>query len=114
MIIEEALISDIKQLCELRELQQKEKGNTDLENDNTADFLLNHLNTDLTIYVAKVKSKIVSACGISIINKEKIKIGHIYNMFTVKEYRQKGIQIQLLQQCINFAKTNNLVDIQLN
>ena len=39
--------------------------------------------------------------------------GYICDVFTLKEYRRKGIQTNLIRECIKFAKENNVVKLKL-
>jgi len=40
--------------------------------------------------------------------------GYICNVFTVKEHRRKGIQTNLIKECIKFAKINNIIKLKLS
>lgn len=44
---------------------------------------------------------------------EEIK-GYIYDVFTLREYRRKGIQTKLIGECIKFAKEQNLEILKLS
>ena len=40
--------------------------------------------------------------------------GYICDVFTLKEYRKKGIQTNLIKECIKFAKENNIIELKLS
>lgn len=42
------------------------------------------------------------------------KEGYICNVFTLREYRKKGIQTKLIGECIKFAKEQNLEILKLS
>lgn len=44
---------------------------------------------------------------------EEIK-GYICDVFTLREYRRKGIQTKLIGECIKFAKEQNLEILKLS
>mgnify|MGYP001831389752 FL=1 len=41
-------------------------------------------------------------------------LGYICDVFTLKEYRRKGIQTNLIKECIKFAKKNNIIELKLS
>ena len=116
--------NDIEQLSKLRILQQKDDWNEEYEDkydlyNITYNFLDNHLNKDLFIFIKEHNNDIVATCGIQIIEylpqcNDNGKQGFICNVFTKKEYRKKGIQTKLLNEVISFAKDNNLCELSLS
>lgn len=40
--------------------------------------------------------------------------GYICDVFTLREYRKKGIQTNLIKECIKFAKENNIIELKLS
>ena len=122
MFIRKANKEDIDELSKLRVKQQKDDwGNeyTDKMNleEKTKDYLRMYLNNTLEIFVA-VDNKIISTCGIQEINmlpqcNDNGKIGYICSVFTLYEYRHRGIQKELFKQVINYAKEKGICELQL-
>lgn len=115
---------DIKRLKEMRVLQQKDDWNDEFVDKNdlvkrTEEYLMNHLNKDLYILVERFNHEIIATCGIQLIeympqcNDNGI-LGYICNVYTNKEYRNKGIQTKLLKQVIDYAKMKKVCEIQLS
>ena len=100
---------DINELITLR-IRQQQNYNLSI---NTRDYLTNHLNKDLYIFIESRDNKIVATCSLQIIkklpqcNNNEI-YGYICNVFTKEEYRNQKLQTKLLQNCIDFAKKHNL------
>lgn len=40
--------------------------------------------------------------------------GYICDVFTLKEYRRKGIQTNLIKECIKFAKEKHIIELKLS
>ena len=40
--------------------------------------------------------------------------GYICDVFTLKEYRRKGIQTNLIKECIKFTKENHIIELKLS
>lgn len=71
--------------------------------------MINHLNDDLYIFLKIINKNIVVTCGLQIIDylpqcNDNGKYGHICNVYTVAEKRKQGLQKELLNEVINFAK----------
>ena len=116
---------DIEELSMLRILQQKDDWKEDYPNkdkelyDITKRYLEKHLNNDIFIFVEKHDDKIIGTCGIQIIQYlpqcvESGLEGYICNVFTLKEYRRKGIQTKLIDECFKFAKNRKLEQLSLS
>ena len=115
---------NISELSKLRVLQQQEDyGERYPENDDevysaTKTYLEEHLNKDIYFLVEVINDKIVGTLGLQIIKymptclKSGIE-GYICNVYTLKEYRRKGICTNLVKECIKFAEENNIIDLKL-
>jgi len=116
---------DIEELAKLRVLQQKDDWMEDYSGNDkelykaTKEYLEEHLNKDLYTFIEILDNKIVATCGLQIIKcmpqcVETGIEGYICNVFTLKEYRRKGIQTKLLEECIKFAKNNQVIKLNLS
>ena len=122
-MIRKAAIADIEEICELRVLQQKaDWQETYIDKfglyNTTKTFLKKHLNKDLYIFLNIVDNCIASTCGVQIINylpqcNDNGKQGYICNVYTIDEYRKKGLQEELLSKVIEFSKKNELFKLSL-
>lgn len=123
-MIVKAQKEDIKAIAKLRVLEQKESWDIEYpENDEyvytvTTEFFEKHLNKDVFSYIKRVDKDIVAICCLQIINylpycTTNGKEGYIFDVFTLKEYRHKGIQTRLLTKLINFAKDKEVFRINL-
>lgn len=113
-----AVEEDIEELSKLRVMQQKDDWDDnyidkyDLRK-TTKDYLSNHLNKDLYIFIVKNNNNIIATCGLQIIKKlpqcnDNGLEGYVCNVFTKKEFRNKGIQTKVLKKCIQFAKEKQI------
>ena len=96
---------DIEELSKLRVIQQK--------------YLIEHLNEDMIFFIEEQENHIIATCGLQIINYmpqcvKSGKEGYICDVFTLNEYRRKGIQTKLIGECIKFAKEQNLEILKLS
>ena len=115
---------DIEELSKIRLIQQKDDWKEEYENiDNfelrTKSYLENHLNKDLFMLIERLENKIIATCGIQIIEympqcNDNGLIGYICNVYTDLSYRNKGIQTKLLTECIDFAISKNISELQLS
>lgn len=116
--------SDIEQLIKLRIKQQKDDWDDEYEDkydlqNTTLEYLKNHLNKDLFIFIEEENSDIIATCGIQVIeylpqcNDNGLQ-GFICNVYTEKDYRCKGVQTKLLKQVISFAKEKNICELSLS
>ena len=115
--------NDIEEISRLRGLQQKADWQEeyidkfDLYNTTKA-FLKKHLKKDLYIFLNIIDNCIASTCGVQIINylpqcNDNGKQGYICNVYTIYEYRKKGLQEELLSKVIEFSKKNELFKLSL-
>ena len=119
-----AIEEDIEELSQIRLSQQQSDWKDEYQNiDNfelrTKLYLKNHLNKDLFILIEKQENKIVATCGLQIIEylpqcNDNGLMGYICNVYTSLPYRNKGIQTKLLKQCIEFAKSKSISELQLS
>lgn len=117
---------DIEELSKLRVIQQKEdwkeeypEGEDKKFYEVTQKYLIKHLNEDIIFFIEEQEKHIIATCGLQIINYmpqcvESGKEGYICNVFTLREYRKKGIQTKLIGECIKFAKEQNLEILKLS
>lgn len=116
--------NDIDKIVQIRIKQQKDIWKdeyVDMYNllSTTKTYLENHLNNDFYAFIEEKDSNIIAICCLHII--ESIpqynyngKHGYICNVYTSDEFRNKGIQTNLLRKVINFAKENNLCELSLS
>lgn len=106
-------MSDIPTVVKLRILQLKEEGATeDFDiTQNLTDYFRNHIQDSTFVsYLAIDNDKIIATSGMSFVEKPPYfsnptgKIGLLSGMYTLKEYRRKGIAKKLLEMVINEAK----------
>lgn len=123
-MIKMAINNDIEEICKLRILQQKDDWKEeyidkfDLYNA-TKSFIMNHLNKDLFIFLNIINEKIVATAGIQVIDYlpqcvDNGKLGYICNVYTVYENRRQGLQKELLNEIIKFAKQKNINELSLD
>lgn len=116
---------DIEELSKLRILQQKDDWQEEYPNKdeelyvNTKKYLEEHLNNDIFVFIERQDDKIVATCGIQIIQymPQCVESGleaYICDVFTLKEYRRKGIQTRLIDECLNFSKDRGLIKIRIS
>lgn len=119
--------SDLESLVELRVALLQEVGNIknkeEMEEVRSANkmYYEKHLNNgDFISFVAESQGKIIGTSGLIIIIRPPYLhnlLGidaYIMNVYTIPNYRGKGIATALLDNCIEFAKSNNVGRIILN
>jgi GNAT superfamily N-acetyltransferase len=87
-----------------------------------AEYIKSHINKDLFFWVAEIEEIAVSTGALSFWEKLPIyagkqngsKIGYISNMYTVPEYRRKGIASDILEEIIKFGKEIGMLKIMLH
>ena len=85
----------------------------------TKNYLKEHLNKDIFFFIESIDNKIVATCGLQVIKYmpqcvESGIEGYICDIFTLKEYRRRGIQTNLIRECIKFAKKNRIIKLKLS
>ncbi len=120
-----AKYEDIEEISKLRVMQQKDdwKGLYPNKDEEfyiiTKNYLEEHLNKDIFFFIEIIENKIVATCGLQVIKYmpqcvESGIEGYICDVFTLKEYRRKGIQTNLIKECIKFSKKNNIIELKLS
>lgn len=120
-----AKYEDIEEISKLRVMQQKDDWKELYPNKDeefyiiTKNYLEEHLNKDIFFFIEIVENKIVATCGLQVIKYmpqcvESGIEGYICDVFTLKEYRRKGIQTNLIKECIKFSKKNNIIELKLS
>lgn len=120
-----AKYEDIEEISKLRVMQQKDDWKELYPNKDeefyiiTKDYLEEHLNKDIFFFIEIIENKIVATCGLQVIKYmpqcvESGIEGYICDVFTLKEYRRKGIQTNLIKECIKFAKENHIIELKLS
>lgn len=114
--------SDINSLAKLRVVQQKDDWKDEFIDENnletrTQKYLDEHLSKDFFIFIYVIDEKIIATCGLQQINylpqcNDNGKLDYICNVYAQKEYRKKGIQTKLLNDCIDFAREKNIDELQ--
>ena len=116
---------DIEEISKLRIMQQKDDWEELYPNKNeefyitTKNYLKEHLNKDIFFFIEIMDNKIVATCGLQVIKYmpqcvESGIEGYICDVFTLKEYRKKGIQTNLIKECIKFAKEKQITKLKLS
>lgn len=116
---------DIEEISRLRIMQQKDDWKELYPNKDeefyevTKKYLEEHLNKDIFFFIEIIDNKIIATCGLQVIKYmpqcvESSVEGYICDVFTLKEYRRKGIQTNLIKECIKFAKKNNIIELKLS
>ena len=120
-----AKYEDIEEISKLRIMQQKDDWEELYPNKDeefyivTKNYLEEHLNKDIFFFVEIIENKIVATCGLQIIKYmpqcvESGIEGYVCDVFTVKEYRKRGIQTNLIKECIKFAKEKHIIELKLS
>ena len=116
---------DIDEISTLRLMQQKDdQGDLYPNKDEelyevTKKYLEKHLNNDIYLFVEVINNKIVATCGLQVIEYMPQGIGngikgYICDVFTLNEYRKKGIQTNLIKNVLEYAKENYITDLSLS
>ncbi|SDS14535.1 Ribosomal protein S18 acetylase RimI [Paenibacillaceae bacterium GAS479] len=119
--------SDVESLLELRIELLQEVGNIknqeEMERVRSANkmYYEKHLNNgDYISFVAESQGKIIGTCGLILIMRPPYLLNllgidaYITNVYTIPNYRGMGIATALMDNCIEFAKSNNVGRIILN
>ena len=110
-----AKYEDIEEISRLRILQQKDDWQELYPNKDedfykiTKNYLEEHLNHDIFFFIETIDDKIIATCGLQIIKYmpqcvESGIEGYICDVFTLKEYRRKGIQTNLIRDVLSLQK----------
>ena len=105
------------ELLSLLELYKQFEQNDDIINEITAKNIWEIIKKqNIKYFVAKNNGKIIASCYICIIpnlTRSGKSIGFIENVITDKEYRRKGIGKNIMENAINYAKTQNCYKVIL-
>ena len=128
MIFETAQKSDIPQLTQLR-IDFLKVGQPDMSEEtektlkaNITAFFEKHLNKDSVVFIARddsADSKIVSTAILNIIEKPANtsyihgRVGEVNSVYTLPEYRRRGIALQIIKNLIEYSKENQIDRVDL-
>ena len=128
MIFETAQKSDIPQLTQLR-IDFLKVGQPDMSEEtektlktNITAFFEKHLNKDAVVFIARddsADSKIVSTAILNIIEKPANtsyihgRVGEVNSVYTLPEYRRRGIALQIIKNLIEYSKENQIDRVDL-
>ncbi|KRE29649.1 GNAT family N-acetyltransferase [Paenibacillus sp. Soil522] len=126
-IIRHANHADIETLVELRIALLQEVGNIEVEDDiqkvsaaNKMYYEKNLLTGEIVSFIAEAQGEIIGTSGLILITRPPHLHNlsgidaYIMNMYTLPNWRGKGIAKALLDACIEFAKSNNVGRIALD
>lgn len=87
----------------------------------TYDYLKAHLEDGtFAAWIAEIDNRIVAACMLCITQQiptpicRNGKIGYIYNVFTLEEYRKRGIATDLIKSVQDYAIENEILALSLS
>lgn len=124
-MIRQADLKDIDKLSILRvehqKAEAKEKYNcNDIELQNNARiFFEKHLNHDYFCFMKEIDNEIIATAAVQVVEYLPLctnlsgKIGYISNVYTKEAFRKKGIQKELMKQCIDFIKSKDIRKAEL-
>ncbi|MBQ9484353.1 MAG: GNAT family N-acetyltransferase [Ruminiclostridium sp.] len=125
MIFEKAGVSDTAELTELRTAYLSEDyGGLDADtaariSGSLPDYFRRHIGSDLFVYVCREADKIVGCCFLYISEKPSNpsfisgRTGMVLNVYTLPEYRRKGIAGKLVGMLISDAEELGLDFVEL-
>lgn len=119
-----AIKDDIDKIALLRIKEQKEDWKEEYEDkydlvNTTKLYLEKHLNNDIYVFIEEDNGNIIATCCLQIIEylpqcNDNGKQEFVCNVYTEPEYRKKGVQTKLLNEVIEYAKENNLCELDLS
>ena len=126
LIFRQAILSDVPQLVRLRILMQTEVNSADIKNipknfEAIATQYFSESLKDQSYYsaVAECDGSLVSANGLVIYKKPPSFpgvsgiVGYVTNVYTMPEYRKKGISGELMKLLVEYAKAANVSGLHL-
>ena len=124
LLIREASTTDLGEICTLKLKMFVDSERFDLLNDNPEKLFLEKYTElydqrDATHFIAILDDNIVSMSGAFIKNDipycfyKKSNYGYIGDMYTIPNYRKKGIATNLLQLSINWLLKKDIQEIRL-
>lgn len=120
-----ATIEDINELTKMRIAYISDAEHSIEEKDEQIilkklpEYFLKHLGQDLIVFVAKEVNEIVATAFLLIIEKPcnlnfiNGRIGNVLNVYTVPQYRRKGISTHLMNDLIKYARELEIDLIEL-
>lgn len=126
VIVRKLSKDDIERIIPLRVALQiyDHKGNLGIQQkeleDKTREFLENNINKDLHMFGTFVNDELVSICRLTIFkyfpqaDDLSCKVGYITSVFTKEEFREKGYQRKVFEECIKFGKSLGIVRFKLS
>lgn len=129
-LIRKLEFSDLEQMLSLRiEIQNYDSKYMDSKSiilnqkqleEKTKEYLKNNLNNTLYMFGCFIDKKLIANCGFYIDkhfptykNPNGI-TGYICNVFTLKEYRNKGYQKKVFETCFKYAKEMGITSFRLD
>jgi GNAT superfamily N-acetyltransferase len=81
-----------------------------------------HINNDLFFWVAEIETATVSIGALSLWEKLPVyaekqngsRVGYVSNMYTIPEYRRKGIASNIVNEIVKYAKSIGMIKIMLH
>lgn len=125
MVFEKASLNDLSSLIELRiaylleDYGELPEAQIKQITDNLSDYFLKHLNKDLLVFVCRDTDMIVSLCFLYITEKPPNpsfingRTGTILNVYTLPEYRKRGIAGRLIKVLLAESEKIKLVFVEL-
>ena len=114
---------DIDKIVQIRIKQQKDDWKEEYIDkynlmNTTKIYLEKHLNNNFYAFIEEKDNDIIAICCLKVIEylpqcNDNGKQGYVCNVYTRDEFRNKGIQTNLLKEVINFAIKNNLCELNL-
>ena len=114
---------DIDKIVQIRIKQQKDDWKEEYIDkynlmNTTKIYLEKHLNNNFYAFIEEKDNNIIAICCLKVIEylpqcNDNGKQGYVCNVYTRDEFRNKGIQTNLLKEVINFAIKNNLCELNL-
>ncbi len=114
---------DIDKIVQIRIKQQKDDWKEEYIDkynlmNTTKIYLEKHLNNNFYAFIEEKDNDIIAICCLKVIEylpqcNDNGKQGYVCNVYTMDEFRNKGIQTNLLKEVINFAIKNNLCELNL-
>lgn len=78
------------------------------------EFFDKHLNQDYICFVEEIDRMIIATCAVQIIEYLPLctnlsgKVGYISNVYTKEAYRKRGIQKELMRECMEFIESQDI------
>ncbi len=125
MLFEKASKNDISDLVELRikylleDYEEISDEKLSIISENLPDYFNNHINKDLLAFVCRDNDSIVSCCFLYVSEKPSNptfingRTGTILNVYTIPEYRRRGIAGKLIRMLLSESEKVQLDFVEL-